>query len=108
MEYQACGRGGTGRRKGLKIPRWQRRAGSSPAARTSKNQAFLAFSGSASGFGPCAESAISQHPVLDGASPAPEGSPVRYFRVRGTWTAGGGRTHGRGCIPPIGPTRIPS
>ncbi len=35
MQDQACGRGGTGRRKGLKIPRWQRRAGSSPAARTS-------------------------------------------------------------------------
>ena len=29
------GRGGTGRRKGLKIPRWQRRVGSSPTARTS-------------------------------------------------------------------------
>src|SRR5437867_5758163 len=28
------GRGGTGRRKGLKIPRWQRRVGSSPTART--------------------------------------------------------------------------
>src|SRR6476469_645188 len=35
MEDQARGRGGTGRRKGLKIPRWQRRAGSTPAARTS-------------------------------------------------------------------------
>src|SRR3984957_2480388 len=31
---QRCGRGGTGRRKGLKIPRWQRRVGSSPTART--------------------------------------------------------------------------
>ena len=31
---QRCGRGGIGRRKGLKIPRWQHRAGSSPAART--------------------------------------------------------------------------
>lgn len=30
-----CGRGGIGRRKGLKIPRWQRRVGSSPTARTS-------------------------------------------------------------------------
>src|SRR5580692_6989651 len=34
MENQDCGRGGTGRRKGLKIPRWQRRVGSSPTART--------------------------------------------------------------------------
>src|SRR5438105_11074837 len=33
---QRCGRGGTGRRKGLKIPRWQRRVGSSPTARTKK------------------------------------------------------------------------
>src|SRR3984893_16735099 len=31
---QQGGRGGTGRRKGLKIPRWQRRVGSSPTART--------------------------------------------------------------------------
>jgi hypothetical protein len=31
---QRSGRGGTGRRKGLKIPRWQRRVGSSPTART--------------------------------------------------------------------------
>src|SRR5882724_4132899 len=31
---QRRGRGGTGRRKGLKIPRWQRRVGSSPTART--------------------------------------------------------------------------
>ncbi len=29
-----CGRGELGRRKGLKIPRWQRRAGSIPAVRT--------------------------------------------------------------------------
>ena len=34
-ENQQGGRGGTGRRKGLKIPRWQRRVGSSPTARTS-------------------------------------------------------------------------
>src|SRR3954447_5074468 len=34
----ACGRGGTGRRKGLKIPRWQRRVGSSPTARTTLRQ----------------------------------------------------------------------
>ena len=32
---RARGRGGIGRRKGLKIPRWQRRAGSIPAVRTS-------------------------------------------------------------------------
>src|SRR6478752_4049388 len=32
MENQICGRGGTGRRKGLKIPGWQRRVGSSPSA----------------------------------------------------------------------------
>ena len=32
---RARGRGGIGRRKGLKIPRWQRRVGSSPTARTS-------------------------------------------------------------------------
>src|ERR1700739_3447074 len=31
---QRRGRGGTGRRKGLKTPRWQRRVGSSPTART--------------------------------------------------------------------------
>src|SRR5262249_15138275 len=35
LSLVACGRGGTGRRKGLKIPRWQRRAGSSPAPRPS-------------------------------------------------------------------------
>src|ERR1700674_1966754 len=34
LRYQGRGRGGTGRRKGLKIPRWQRRVGSSPTART--------------------------------------------------------------------------
>src|ERR1700722_12002251 len=33
---QRRGRGGTGRRKGLKIPRWQRRVGSSPTARTNR------------------------------------------------------------------------
>src|SRR6516165_5616351 len=38
---QRCGRGGTGRRKGLKIPRWQRRAGSSPAARTTLRNDLL-------------------------------------------------------------------
>src|SRR5271154_6490147 len=31
---QRRGRGGIGRRKGLKIPRWQRRVGSTPTART--------------------------------------------------------------------------
>ena len=38
-ENQQRGRGGTGRRKGLKIPRWQRRVGSSPTARTRENVA---------------------------------------------------------------------
>src|SRR3989440_6845180 len=36
---QQSGRGGTGRRKGLKIPRWQRRVGSSPTARTTGSAA---------------------------------------------------------------------
>jgi integrase len=39
---QRRGRGGTGRRKGLKIPRWQRRVGSSPTART-KNRQTVSF-----------------------------------------------------------------
>ena len=34
--YWKCLGGGTGRRKGLKIPRASSRAGSSPAARTSR------------------------------------------------------------------------
>jgi hypothetical protein len=34
LRNKGRGRGGTGRRKGLKIPRWQRRVGSSPTART--------------------------------------------------------------------------
>ncbi len=35
---RARGRGGIGRRKGLKIPRWQRRAGSIPAVRTKSSR----------------------------------------------------------------------
>src|SRR3984957_18750251 len=46
---QRCGRGGTGRRKGLKIPRWQRRVGSSPTARTK----FMASQGSVTGLRSC-------------------------------------------------------
>src|ERR1700693_982461 len=34
LSKSTSGRVGTGRRKGLKIPRWQRRVGSSPTART--------------------------------------------------------------------------
>src|ERR1700731_3011563 len=45
LRYQGRGRGGTGRRKGLKIPRWQRRVGSSPTARTNMARQLAATKG---------------------------------------------------------------
>ncbi len=44
---QSRGRGGTGRRKGLKIPRWQRRVGSSPTARTTAGKCCCSAKNSA-------------------------------------------------------------
>src|SRR3977135_2565080 len=91
---QRRGRGGTGRRKGLKIPRWQHRVGSSPTARTSlRSRASKAAAPEPLGEGGLVSASYGRQATCpDGLRVAQPPQTVRAKRVRRSLSAAKAKT----------------